>query len=142
MDDRERQLLEFGVKPTAVRMLVWEKASVQRDPFSLSDMEEWLPDMDRSSIFRTLRLLADRHLLHEIDDGSGQQKYCVRRSGSLQGLDHIHFTCLRCGQTYCFEDYQIPPVSLPEGFLAEDVEYIVKGVCRNCGQGLRRQSKY
>lgn len=132
MDSREKQMLEFGVKPTAVRLLVWEKVSAQRDPFSLADMEEWLPDMDRSSIFRTLRLLTEHQMLQEIDDGSGHQKYCVRRSGGLQGLGHIHFTCLRCGQTFCFEDYRIPPVEMPDGYLAENVAYMVKGICRNC----------
>ena len=126
-------LEEHGIKPTAVRELVWKQVMKQTETFSLADMEELLPDMDRSSIFRTLRLFAEHLLLHVIDDGTGIQKYCVCRCENGQHLNHIHFTCLRCGQTYCFEDYLIPVVDMPEGFIAQDTEYIVKGICAKCG---------
>ena len=132
MERIEEHLTEHGVKPTAVRILVWEQASRQQETFTLSDMEGWMPHIDRSSIFRALRLFAEHHLLHEIDDGSGQQKYCVCRCTNSQHLNHIHFTCLKCGQTYCLEDYQIPLVQLPEGFDMEDAEYVIKGVCPHC----------
>ena len=128
----EEQLIEHGVKPTAVRILVWEQAARQQETFTLSDMEGWMPHMDRSSIFRALRLFTEHQLLHEIDDGTGQQKYCVCRCTNSRHLNHIHFTCLKCGQTYCLEDYQIPVVALPPGFVMEEAEYVIKGVCPYC----------
>ena len=128
----EEQLIEHGVKPTAVRILVWEQAARQQETFTLSDMEGWMPHMDRSSIFRALRLFTEHQLLHEIDDGTGQQKYCVCRCTNSRHLNHIHFTCLKCGQTYCLEDYQIPVVVLPPGFVMEEAEYVIKGVCWQC----------
>ena len=72
-------LQEHGVKPTSVRILVWKECSKSHKAFTLQDMEERLPQMDRSSIFRALRLFTENHLLHEIDDGTGFQKYCVCR---------------------------------------------------------------
>lgn len=132
METVEEHLQEHGVKPTAVRILIWQKASIQTNTFTLNDMEEWLPQMDRSSIFRALRLFTEHHLLHEINDGSGFQKYCVCRCAGNQHLNHIHFTCTKCGQTYCLSDYQIPVVKLPEGFNMDEVEYIVKGICPQC----------
>jgi len=132
METVEEHLLEHGVKPTAVRILVWEKASRQRKTFSLNDMEEWMPEMDRSSIFRALRLFTEHHLLHEVNDGTGHQKYCVCRCGDDHHLNHVHFTCLRCGHTYCLEDHQIPVIPLPNGFEMEEVEYVVKGICPKC----------
>ena len=128
----EEQLIEHGVKPTAVRILVWEQAARQQETFTLSDMEGWMPHMDRSSIFRALRLFTEHQLLHEIDDGTGQQKYCVCRCTNSRHLNHIHFTCLKCGQTYCLEDYQIPVVALPPGFVMEEAEYVIKGICPDC----------
>ena len=125
-------LSAHGIKSTAVREAVWKKVMSQKETFSLADMEELLPDMDRSSIFRALRLFAEHTLLHVIDDGTGIQKYCVCRCENGQHLNHIHFTCLNCGQTYCFEDYLIPVVEMPEGFVAQDTEYIVKGICIKC----------
>lgn len=132
METIEEHLTEHGVKPTAVRILVWKKASEQTETFSLNDMEMWMPHMDRSSIFRALRLFTEHHLLHEINDGTGHQKYCVCRCEGSQHLNHIHFTCTKCGKTFCLEDYTIPIVDLPSGFVMNEVEYIVKGTCINC----------
>lgn len=131
-NEAEEYLERHGVKPTAVRILVWKEAHGQSETFSLADMERWMPTMDRSSIFRALRLFAEHHLLHIIDDGTGQQKYCVCRCDSDHHLNHVHFTCTVCGKTYCLEDYTIPVVTLPEGFVTEEIEYIMKGVCPNC----------
>ena len=128
----EEYLVEHGVKHTAVRIVVGEQAARQQETFTLSDMEGWMPHMDRSSIFRALRLFTEHQLLHEIDDGTGQQKYCVCRCTNSHHLNHIHFTCMKCGQTYCLEDYQIPIVELPSGFEMEEAEYVIKGVCPHC----------
>jgi len=132
MESLEQHLEEHGVKPTAVRILVWKKAMAQTETFTLNDMEQWMPHMDRSSIFRALRLFADHHLLHEIDDGSGQQKYCVCRCDDDHHLNHIHFTCTSCGRTYCLEDYSIPLVDLPAGYRMIEAEYVIKGICPKC----------
>ena len=132
METTEEHLLEHGVKPTAVRILVWKKAQELTETFTLNDMESWMPHMDRSSIFRALRLFTEHHLLHEVNDGSGHQKYCVCRCHDSQHLNHVHFTCRRCGKTYCLEDFSIPIVNLPSGFRMDDVEYIIKGLCPQC----------
>lgn len=135
MESVEEHLEEHGVKPTAVRILVWRCAQRQHSAFTLGDMEEWLPEMDRSSIFRALRLFSEHHLLHEIDDGTGFRKYCVCRCQGGQHLSHLHFTCVRCGHTYCLQDYEIPIVALPDGFVMDEAEYVVKGTCPKCAQG-------
>lgn len=130
--DIEQTLIHHGVKPTSVRLLVARAVMRRSETFSLQDVEEWLPDMDRSSIFRALRLFAEQKLLHTIDDGSGVNKYCVCRCEGQHHLNHIHFACTACGKTYCLEDTSIPVVDLPEGFLATEYEYIIKGVCPKC----------
>jgi len=131
-ETEEEHLLEHGVKPTAVRILVWRKLQHKKGAFSLKDVEEWLPEMDRSSIFRSLRLFTDHHLLHELEDGMGQCKYCLCRCEDGQHRGHVHFTCTKCGKTYCFADQLIPPVNLPRNFDMQEVEYLIKGTCENC----------
>lgn len=136
MENVDEHLLSHGIKPTPVRLLVWRKVSTLTETFTLSDMEDMMPDMDRSSIFRSLRLFADNHLLHVIDDGSGCQKYCVCRCENGKHINHIHFTCVSCGKTYCLEDYQIPVVQMPDGFEMNEVEYVAKGICARCQKGV------
>lgn len=131
----EHILQEHGIRPTAVRILVWRAISSHSEAFTLHDMEMKMPDMDRSSIFRTLRLFTEHKLLHEIDDGLGQTKYCVCRcEDHHHHLNHVHFTCTQCGRTFCIEDQVIPVVMIPEGFVVNEVEYVVKGLCANCAK--------
>lgn len=128
----EEHLQHHGIRPTAVRIIVWRKASEQTEPFTLADMEQWLCHTDRSSIFRALRLFAEHNLLHAIDDGSGLQKYCVCRCHSESHVNHVHFSCTVCGKTLCLTDCAIPIVTLPDHFVMQECEYIVKGICPSC----------
>ena len=134
MKHKEEYLQEHGVKPTAVRMLVWQEVSRKRETFTLADLEKEMPHMDRSSIFRALRLFTEHHLLHETNDSSGAKKYCVCRCTDHSHINHIHFCCTHCGKTFCLEDYTIPLVSLPKEFLIEYAEYVIKGVCPTCNK--------
>lgn len=132
--DIEQTLVDAGVRVTAVRLLVWKTINKQTaGVFSLSDMENLLPTIDRSTLFRTLSLFSEKHLLHEIDDGSGMQKYCVCHcSDKEHHRGHIHISCVVCHETFCIQDVEIPLVAIPEGWGMEEVEYVIKGVCPKC----------
>ena len=138
----EQALLNAGIRVTAVRLLIWrEVRHTFTDAFNLADLEAKLPTVDRSTLFRTLTLLTDAHLLHEIDDGSGTQKYCVCHLDDTRHCEgHVHLTCLRCHRTFCLNNVRIPSVPLPPGFEPEEAEYIVKGLCADCRRR-SRQSK-
>ncbi len=127
-----------GLRVTAVRTMILK--AIRRDfqnAFSLADLESALPTVDRSTLFRTLTTLTDAHLLHEIDDGTGQQKYCLCHHDDTQHCPgHVHLTCQRCHRTYCLTTVQIPTVPLPEGFTAVEAEYVVKGICAECRKSL------
>ena len=130
----EQTLQNAGIRVTAVRLLVWRTicrgfAGI----FNLADLEEALPTVDKSTLFRTLTLFSDSHLIDAIDDGSGSQKYCLWSADDpLCGVRHVHFSCRVCHRTVCLTDVTLPEVALPEGYTAEDIEYVVKGVCPKC----------
>lgn len=130
----ETELSEAGVRITAVRLLIWRTLREKMtDAFSLSDVQDLLYTIDKSTLFRALTLFAERGLLHSIDDGSGMQKYCVCHCGDHDHHhNHVHMTCVRCHKTWCIEDVKIPVVPLPEDFEVLEREYVVKGVCRKC----------
>ena len=134
MNDIEKTLTDAGVRVTAVRLMVWREIHSRfTDAFALADLEDALPTVDRSTLFRTLTTLVDAHLLHDIDDGSGSQKYCVcpmcdtRHCGG-----HVHVTCTSCHRTFCLTNVPIPEVPLPAGFVPEQAEYVIKGLCPHC----------
>ena len=130
----EQTLRNAGIRVTAVRLLIWRTMHKQfAGIFNLADLEEALPTVDKSTLFRTLTLFNDSHLIDAIDDGSGSQKYCLRCADDpLSGVRHVHFNCRVCHRTVCLTDVTLPEVTLPEGYTAEDIEYVVKGVCPKC----------
>jgi Fur family ferric uptake transcriptional regulator len=135
LDISDEQVLDnAGIRLTAVRLLIWRKVRHElTDAFSLADLESLLPTVDRSTLFRTLTLLTEKHLLHEIDDGTGSQKYCVcHLDDTRHCCGHVHLTCRKCHRTFCLQNVHIPSVPLPAGFQQEEAEYVVKGICPLC----------
>ena len=56
---------------------------------------------------------------------------------ALQGHhhdDHVHFVCTNCNKTICLDDIVSPNIELPEGYLAQNVQVVINGVCRECGR--------
>ena len=130
----EETLQNSGIRPTAIRRMIWNIIRHETDGvFSLSDLEEVLPTVDRSTLFRALTVFSDAHLLHNVDDGSGIQKYCVcHHDDTRRCMGHVHLTCRICHRTFCLTNITIPPVPIPEGFITEETEYLVKGICSHC----------
>ena len=133
-DDISLRLLSRGVKPTSMRVWVYRELEKSLHPLSLRELEEKMLTADRSTIFRTLTLLLQHHLVHGIEDGSGALKYEVCHGHEECTLEdqHTHFYCEKCHRTYCLRDTHIPHVELPEGFVASTVNYMIKGTCAAC----------
>ena len=136
--EREAMLEAHGVHPTAVRLLVLGALEGMDTAFSLGDACEALPTVDRSTLFRTLQMFADAHLLHTIDDGSRQRKYCLCHNTHRCRPDelHCHFHFLRCDHTFCLPTVNIPAVDIPEGFTVNESEYVLHGFCPRCRRAL------
>lgn len=104
---------------------------------SLSDLEDALVTVDKSTIFRSLTAFSQHHLVHEIDDGSGSVKYepCCHdhnHDGVGDNDQHTHFFCTECQHTYCLKGISAPVVDLPDGFEVERINYVLKGICPTC----------
>lgn len=128
------RLAKRQVRPTAIRILVLNAMRFASSALSLSDLEALLHTVDRSSIFRTLELFLQQHVVHAIEDGSGSLKYelCGGENECTVADMHIHFHCELCRHTYCLEAIQIPQVALPTGFDVHSVNYVIKGICPKC----------
>ncbi|MDR1938716.1 MAG: transcriptional repressor [Tannerellaceae bacterium] len=134
MENYVERLEARGIKPTAIRLLVFRAMLEHPQAFSLLDMESKLDTVDKSTLFRTISLFHEKLLIHSIDDGSGSIKYSVCSSGCTCSLNdlHVHFSCTGCKKTFCLENISIPEVQLPPGFLLENINFVLKGLCRHC----------
>ena len=133
-EDYSPRLESRGVRPTATRLLVYRALAESRHAMSLRELDDHLDTVDRSTIFRTLALLADAHLVHVIEDGTGVAIYEACEGGDDCHPDdqHIHFYCRRCQRTFCLRSLHIPSIDLPEGFCIEGINFLVKGLCPQC----------
>lgn len=128
------RLEQRGVKPTAMRLLVFQELEKAHRPLSLRELEDRMPTAERSTIFRTLTLLLQHHLVHAIEDGSGSLRYeaCHGHDDCTPDDQHTHFYCEHCHRTFCFPNTRIPQVAMPEGFQMTSINYMVKGLCPTC----------
>jgi Fur family ferric uptake transcriptional regulator len=132
--ESEQLLNEHGIKSTANRIVIVETLSVIHNPMSLSDLENKILTMDKSSIFRVLTLFKNHHLVHVIEDGGDGVRYelCLNHSKDDDEDMHVHFYCEKCHRTFCFKDTRIPEVVLPDGYKMTNINYMVKGICPDC----------
>lgn len=123
-----------GVRPTANRILVLKELGNVSGPVSLSDLEDRLPNMDKSSIFRVLALFMEHDVVDSFEDGRGMLNYELCESeGKCNHSDaHIHFYCERCHKSYCLKDVPLSDIELPEGFVPHSISFVINGVCPEC----------
>lgn len=135
MDVQEKILHRNNVKPTAMRLLVLQFLLSKKVAVSLTNIEDYFDNSDRTTLYRTLKTFVESGIAHQIDDGTGATKYalCEAHCNCEIGTDlHLHFHCATCNETVCLTDHKIPKINVPEGFVAENVNLVVKGICDRC----------
>ena len=129
----EKLLSQHGVKPTPNRLLVARELSSAGRPLSLIELEGRLETVDKSSIFRTLSLFRDAHLVPVLEDsGDGVRYELCHASGEHDDDLHVHFHCTLCHKTFCLESVPVPEVAVPEGFTPHSATHLVRGLCPDC----------
>lgn len=135
-ENAEKILSGRDIKPTPNRIMVLKELIDSPYPVSLTDLEISLDTVDKASIFRVLELFAAKEIVHVIEDGSRSLKYELCHNSSHHSIadQHVHFFCEQCKRTYCFEDTDIPMIEIPEGFVLRGINYMIKGLCPECGK--------
>ncbi len=131
---------EHGIRPTAGRILVLRTLLAEGRPLSMTEIETALESVDKSTVSRALAAFRERHLLHCIEDGSGQQRYEICHCPEEADDDdrHVHFHCKACGRTFCFEELPVPAVTYPAGVRGEEDTYAAHGPSHHCAAEGRR----
>ena len=134
MENLEHLLEEHGVKATANRLLIARALQDAGRPLSMMELEGLLETIDKSNVFRTLVVFKDAHLVHALEDTGDGIRYelCHSHHDGHDDDIHVHFYCTRCHRTFCLEETPIPPVAVPDGYVAETASYLIKGICPAC----------
>ena len=104
----ETFLADKGLRRTKQRDVIIEAAFGTQDHFNADELHEMARKIDRSisraTVYRTLGLLVECKLLHEIDLGRDQTYY---DPNFLDKPEHNHLICQDCDRVVEFEDDHI-----------------------------------
>lgn len=137
MADVKRILQSHALRHTTSRAEILEIFVQENRALSQREVESAMSqDCDRVTIYRTLSSFLDKGLLHKVLDDSGATKFALCPSTCAEHEahqhDHVHFKCIRCGNTICVEEVHVHPPRLPAGFLVQEVNVLMQGVCPDC----------
>jgi Fur family ferric uptake transcriptional regulator len=136
MDKLSNRLLQsFKLRSTPTRQEVLHLFLKKEYALSHGDIEKAIHnDLDRVTVYRTLKTFLDKGLIHKVLDDAGSLKYALCNEACATGghhHDHVHFKCDRCGQTHCLE-VEIPSISLPKGYRSHEINLLIQGICDRC----------
>jgi Fur family ferric uptake transcriptional regulator len=129
-------LRDYSLKKTQGRSLILRLFINHATALSYSEIErELAPNLDRVTVYRTIKTFLEKGVIHKVLDDGGSLKYALcNDSCSMKEHhhEHIHFKCDSCGQTFCIVNISVPSVSLPQGYRTRETNFLVQGKCNQC----------
>jgi Fur family ferric uptake transcriptional regulator/Fur family zinc uptake transcriptional regulator len=134
-------LEESGFRLTAVRRRVLSALLAAGSSLSHRELVDSLVDLDRVTVFRSLKFLKQAGLIHSVQGIDGTLRYLINpknRQGCPGG--HPHFLCMECGAMICLADEAMPFVTVPEGTEVHGKQFLIYGVCPSCASSKHDRS--
>ncbi|MGH2648933.1 MAG: Fur family transcriptional regulator [Ginsengibacter sp.] len=86
-------------------------------------------DLNRITLYRTLRKFINGGIVVRIYDDSGSEKFYLNSENTK---NHIHFKCTVCGNLYSIPHKDFQFRALPKGFTIKEKKLFIKGICSKC----------
>lgn len=135
--DAEHILKENKLKRTSVRLGVLKVFLDHEEALSHQDIENRFDQIDRITLYRTLRTFEEKGIIHKALDGSEKQKYalCPEECTEHDHQDeHAHFYCFDCGKTICLSEVSLPEIQAPVGYQLQQAYIVLQGICEECSR--------
>ena len=143
MDIATKILKEHGLSITTPRLIILE--IFIHSPNILGHSELMMlckENVNRITLYRTLHVFYQHHLLLKVPSTSGSTKYLyrgLREDNRSSNISHsperkIHLICQDCGRIISLEHVRLPPIHLPKNFEPNSMDLIVNGKCKHCSK--------
>jgi len=106
-----------------------------KDALAHADIEKNAGEkFDRVTVYRTLQTFVEKGIVHTIPTADNAILYALCKDCDEEHHhdDHVHFVCQDCNTTICLDDVVSPQIKLPDGYMPENVQVVINGVCKNC----------
>lgn len=92
---------------------------------------------DRVTLYRTLRLLEQKGLIHRVVDYTETVRYAAAAAlrapvDAALPAEHVHFKCTSCQHIYCLPQVAVPPLPPPGRHHVTRRDCLLSGVCERC----------
>ncbi|HUB60473.1 MAG TPA: transcriptional repressor [Puia sp.] len=142
METARKILKAHGLHVTTARLLILEIFLQTQNILDFNELMYLSKNVNRITLYRTLHLLYQHHLVLKVPSNTGITKYLYRgfpesarrRNSSRNPERKIHLICQDCGKIISVTDVSLPPISLPKNFEASFIDLIVNGKCKECSQ--------
>lgn len=115
-----------------VELLLAMRAHESAMPFSV--IQDRMKDMDRVTLYRTIKSLSERGIIHMAFQ-ENDEKYYALCGGSCNHdehhHDHVHFKCKTCGTVTCEQPISTIKLTIPNHDI-HSVTINVEGICTTC----------
>jgi Fur family ferric uptake transcriptional regulator len=128
---KKNQLSVTGSRKKILELFLGSEGAVAHGDIEKKTGEKF----DRVTVYRTLQSFLDKGIIHTIPTSDNSILYALCKDDCEAGHhhdNHIHFVCKKCGNATCLEEVHIPDIKLPEGFKPQQIDLVVRGLCRNC----------
>lgn len=135
--DRARQFIRArGSRLTSARVRVLAELMAADSALTHLELqkrvEEGAEPIDRVTLYRVLDWLDEVKLAHRVAGPDRIFRFSVHASQTPHG----HFRCIRCTRMYCLKEggalLRGIKTLLPAGFVGDEVELTVSGICGAC----------
>jgi len=90
-------LSEKGLRVTSQRLAIFDAAFAQKEHFTAEELLEHARQIDdsvsRATVYRTLPIMTESHLLREVDFGKGEKFYLPATTGGTQVAQVVCVDC-------------------------------------------------
>jgi Fe2+ or Zn2+ uptake regulation protein len=119
------------LKQTAFRQELLSVFRAARTPLSAAQVFEQLPEFDRATTFRNLKMMVVKQVLSATDFGTGATFYCLNN----EAQHHHHILCVRCETARGLDECVVAPLvkkAQEMGFTVLNHKLELLGVCPEC----------
>lgn len=119
------------IRKTSQREAIQEVFIQQDRPLTVEDVlvcgRELVTSLNQATVYRNLKALVETGWLQQFNHPALGTLY------ELSGKEHHHhFHCHQCNHLFCVAGCSITHHDHPEGFIVEDHELFLSGVCPTC----------
>lgn len=125
----ERIMADKGVKPSALRLQIYEYLDMHRTHPTVEDiysgLSESYPTLSKTTVYNTVKLLAEKDIIKAIAIEGFRTRY------DANTCFHGHFLCRTCGLVFDVFDAKCPEAP-QNGFLTQTTDVYYSGICKDC----------